>query len=105
MTTIQHSRSVLDAHRYVDPKGSPVASARLLAEAVISALANGGVATVRLVELRAATSSYFNELLSILAHRLGADVLTNHLAFEFATAAQKAIFDRSYDAVVKSLGR
>lgn len=96
--------TVLDASTYIDPTGGVVSSANLLAAAVISALDENEAVTVQLIGLRSVTSSYFNMILSLVAERHGVDAIRNRLTFQFSSPAQRVIFQRSYDAVLRSFG-
>ena len=91
---------VYQATNYIDPAGSVVASASLLAEAIIIDLAHGASVEVDLSGLRSVSSSYFNTLLSRVADRCGIGAIQDRLALRFSSHAQRAIFDRSYQAVL-----
>jgi len=101
LATIEKT-TVLDASNYIDPKDSVVASAVMLADAVVDALVTREAVIVDLRGLRSVSSSYFNMLLSCVARRSGIEAVRTRLGFEFSSMAQKSIFDRSFDAVLRS---
>jgi hypothetical protein len=92
---------VIQAANYIDPADSVVKSATLLADAVITDLHHGAAVTVDLAGIRSVSSSYFNTLLSRVADQCGVAAIRDRLLISCPWPAQKAIFDRSYQAVLK----
>lgn len=104
MTTILDKLVVYQAANYIDPAGGVVASACLLADAVIADLQHGATVDVDLSGLRSVSSSYFNTLLSRVVDRCGTGAIQHRLSLRFSSQAQRAIFDRSYQAVLGKFG-
>ena len=90
----------LQGSNYVDPSGGVVASAKLLANAVITAMADHDQVIIDLNGLRAISSSYFNLVLTQIVQAHGATALNSRVRFVFASSAQKSVFDRSLQAVL-----
>ena len=88
---------------HIDPANCLVASAALLADAVIAALAHSARVDVSFVEMKSVSSSYFNMFLSQVGQRLGADTLQKRVTMHFSSDAQRTIFRRSFDAVLNNL--
>jgi hypothetical protein len=95
---------VIQATDYIDPADSVVKSAALLADAVVVDLQRGGAVTIDLSGIRSLSSSYFNTLLSRVADQCGVEAIRDRLQINCPSPAQKAIFDRSYQAVLKRFG-
>lgn len=95
---------VYQATNYIDPAGSVVASASLLADTIIIDLAHGASVEIDLSGLRSVSSSYFNTLLFRVADRCGAGAIQDRLTLRFSSQAQRAIFDRSFQAVLAKFG-
>ncbi|HET6250380.1 MAG TPA: hypothetical protein VFE47_22020 [Tepidisphaeraceae bacterium] len=97
------NQTILEASKYIDPTGGLVASAVLLAETAIAQLDKVDMVVIDLVGLRSVSSSYFNTLLTQIAQKRGTTTLQHRVEMRFSAAAQKAIFDSSYRAVIQSL--
>lgn len=104
MSAILDYLIVIQAANYIDPADSVVKSATLLADAVIIDLQHGAAVTVDLGGIRSVSSSYFNTLLSRVADQCGVAAIRDRLLINCPSPAQKAIFDRSYQAVLKKFG-
>ena len=103
MTVLDNS-VVYQATNYIDPAGSVVGSACLLADAIVPDLAHGATVDVDLTGLRSVSSSYFNTLLARVADRCGVGAIQDRLSLRFSSQAQRTIFDRSYQAVLSRFG-
>jgi hypothetical protein len=103
VTISSNNSPVLKASSYIDTNQELVASASLLAEAVIAAFRDTPTVTVDLAGLRSVSSSYFNTLLLDVADRYGIDAIRTRLLFRFSSAAQHEIFQRSYIAALKDV--
>jgi hypothetical protein len=104
MTAMTSDVMQLDANAYLDPQGRSVQSAERLADAVRAAIHQGGGVRVSLVKLTGAPSSYFNTLFLGLAKDANAlDSIGTSIQFDFASTAQKDVFERSLAAVRRSL--
>lgn len=95
--------TMLNAIDYIDPENGLVASAALLADAVIAALDHSARIDVSFVGMKSVSSSYFNMFLSQIGQRLGVEALQKRIVLHFSSDAQRAIFRRSFDAVLNNL--
>jgi hypothetical protein len=102
MPVATNNQTVLHAVDYIDPSQGLVASAKLLAKAVNQALATHTNVVVELADLRSVSSSYFNMLLLAVADTSGNDAIKSRLSLKFSSDAQRQIFRRSFDAVLRS---
>jgi hypothetical protein len=93
----------LEATHFLDPDGSIIGSASLMGQAAWEKLQAGEDVRISLVGLKGLPSSYFNIVLLRLIEALGVDAVRHRVTFQFASAAQKQMFQRSYDAVAKSV--
>ena len=80
-------------------QGSIVESGIALANEIGGKLRAGEQITVSFAGMRGLSSSYFNPVLNTVKARLGLDVIGQRLIFDFVSAAQQAVFNRSLDAV------
>ena len=103
MAIASDNPSVLNASEYIASNQELVASALLLADAIVSTLQNSVRVVVELKNLRSVSSSYFNVLLTSVAEQCGVASLRSRLLFKFSSTAQQEIFQRSFDAVLRSL--
>lgn len=103
MTSMMAETSMLHATDYIDPANGFVASAALLADAVIAALDHSAGVDVSFAGMKSVSSSYFNMFLSQVGQRLGVDSLQKRIALHFSSDAQRTIFRRSFDAVLNNL--
>ena len=80
-------------------QGSIVESGMALANEIVNKLRAGEQITVSFAGLRGLSSCYFNPVLNAVKANLGLDVIGQRLIFDFVSAAQQAVFNRSLDAV------
>ena len=80
-------------------QGSIVQSGTALANEIVGKLRAGEEITVSFSGMRGLSSSYFNTVLNAVKASLGLDVIGQRLIFDFVSAAQQAVFNRSLDAV------
>lgn len=78
---------------------SIVESGIALADEIVGQLRAGEQITVSFAGMRGLSSSYFNPVLKAIKASLGLDVIGRRLIFDFASAAQQGVFNRSFDAV------
>jgi hypothetical protein len=97
------SAATLRALDHYLPNGSVVASAEALAAAVLAEWKMSGMARVSFEGLRGVSSAYFNTLLLVLCPTVGVTQLTSTIEFVTDSKAQRDIFDRSLQAVLKSV--
>ena len=88
----------IEAHRFRDPRDRIVASASLLADELVSRLAEHDVVLVDLRGMRGVTSSYYNVLLQRVLGVLPMTDLARRVRFCFDSAAQEQVYGRSLES-------
>jgi STAS-like domain of unknown function (DUF4325) len=102
VTVALYNPPVLRASDYIDPSVSYVSNAIAFANVAIEAMSNSPQITVDFGGVRSVSSSFFNMLLSRIVEELGVDALRTRVSFRFSSTAQKVIFDRSFQAVLRA---
>jgi hypothetical protein len=95
--------TLVEAKNYLDPEGSIVVSAALLADVVLGKLNAGEDVTISLLGLRGLPSSYFNTILLPLVEAVGIAAVRQRVRFQIESEVQRQVFQRSLDAVAKSV--
>ena len=90
--------TTIEAKQCLDPRGGIVASASLLADAVVRRLAEGNVVEIDLTTVRGLSSSYFNVLLQRVLPVTGIDHFADRIKLRYDSAAQELVFNRSFES-------
>ena len=93
----------IKATDFLDSRRDIVESAAILADALVERINQGGGVEISLAGLKGIPSIYFNVVLLRLAEAFGPEVLENQVKFQFSSESQRYVFERSLDAVRKSL--
>lgn len=85
----------------IDPAASSVENGDRIARVAIATLCDTDRVRLDFAGMRGGSSSLFNALLHDLRASLGVRAVRERVEFVFDTAAQRTIFERSRDAVLR----
>jgi len=89
------------ASDFVNPNGSVVDCAQMVAAEVASALRSGDNVRVSVRGLRGVSSSFFNVILATVGDAIGSQLTDARFDVETETEVQKLVYRRSLEAFMK----